>query len=89
MARRSRLESITELVEELKLLGVSANGYSKASEVKQVRDERIKKLKEDHGTLHEVCFTRCFLFLYLVKKQYIIVETPYAGHRFRQTIMYL
>ena len=46
-----------ELAEDLKLLGVSANGYETDDEVHGARDKRIKKLKEVNGTLDKVCFT--------------------------------
>ena len=63
--RRRRLESresIIDLVRELELLGVSANGYRTADEIQKVRDERIKELKQENGVLDAVCFPM-FLFL--------------------------
>ena len=57
MAHVRRKPSIADLVEDLKLLGVSANGYRTADEVQGGRDERIEKLKEVNGTLDKVCFT--------------------------------
>ena len=58
MARRK--PNIADLVKDFELLGVSANGYGTADELQRVRDERIKMLKTENGTLDEVCFTRRF-----------------------------
>ena len=61
MAHIRRKLSIADLVEDLKLLGVSANGYRTADELQGARDERIENLKKANGTLDEVCFTSFFL----------------------------
>ena len=58
MARKK--PSIADLVKDFELLGVSANGYGTADELQRVRDERIKMLKTENGTLDEVCFTARF-----------------------------
>ena len=63
MAHARRKPSIADLVEELKLLGVSANGCRTADEVQEARDERIEKLKEVNGTLDEVCLLHVVFFL--------------------------
>ena len=57
------IASIADLVEDLKLLGVSASGYRTADEVQGARDQRIEKLKEVNGTLDEVYFTTRFFLL--------------------------
>ena len=56
----SKEPSIADLVKDFELLGVSANGYGTADELQRVRDERIKVLKTENGTLDEVCFTTRF-----------------------------
>ena len=61
MTHARRKPSIADLVEDLKLLGVSANGYRTADELQGARDERIENLKKASGTLDEVCFTSFFL----------------------------
>ena len=61
MTHARRKPSIADLVEDLKLLGVSANGYRTADELQGARDERIENLKKANGTLDEVCFTSFFL----------------------------
>ena len=58
MARRK--PNIADLVKDFELLGVSANGYEKADELQRAREERIKMLKMENGTLDEVCFTARF-----------------------------
>ena len=63
MTHARRKPSIADLVEDLKLLGVSANGYRTADELQGARDERIENLKKTNGTLDEVCFTSFFLKL--------------------------
>ena len=74
------IASIADLVEDLKLLGVSASGYRTADEVQGARDQRIEKLKEVNGTLDKVCFTAHF-FLNVIKKR-DVDETPCMGHKF-------
>lgn len=50
-----RKESIADLVDDLKLLRVSVDGYRAASGMEMARKERIKELKKANGTLSEVC----------------------------------
>ena len=57
------IASIADLVEDLKLLRVSANEYRTADEVQGARDETIEKLKKENGTLDEVYFTTRFFLL--------------------------
>lgn len=57
---RGKFRSIAELGEDLKLLGVSENGYLTIDEALGALDKRIEKLKEVNGTLDKVCFTTRF-----------------------------
>ena len=63
MPRARGRPNIADLVEDLKLLRVSANEYRTADEVQDARDEIIEKLKEENGTLDTVCFTIHLLWL--------------------------
>ena len=60
---RSRIGSIADLVDDLKLLQVSPTGYDETdpNDMANAREERIKELKRVNGTLNEVCFEKCVL----------------------------
>ena len=53
--KRERKESIADLVDDLKFLRVSVDGYREAPSMEEAREERIKELKKANGNLSEVC----------------------------------
>jgi len=60
---RSRIGSIADLVDDLKLLQVSPTEYdgTDVNDMVNALEERIKELKRVNGTLKEVCFEKCVL----------------------------
>ena len=60
---RSRIGSIADLVDDLKLLQVSPTGYdgTDVNSMVKAREERINELERVNGTLNEVCFEKCVL----------------------------
>ena len=61
--RCSRIGSIADLVDDLKVLQVSPTGYDAMdfNSMVKAREERIKELERVNGTLNEVCFEKCVL----------------------------
>ena len=58
---RGRRESIADLVDDLKLLRVSPNGRETSESMEKAREQKIKELMRENGTLNEVssCFLQC------------------------------
>ena len=55
--KTGRKESIADLVDDLKLLRVSAKDYTETrSSMEKAREQKIEKLRRANGTLDEVCF---------------------------------
>ena len=54
----ARGESIADLVDDLKLLKVSPNGHMTSESMEKAREQKIKELRRENGTLNEVSF--CF-----------------------------